>query len=92
MAVNWSLRSSLLGFGLLSPVHPGRPSPDYSGFFEAELTLVAIHGLADDHMIEELDLKNPGGFINPAGQPEISLTRVRVARGMIMEAARIEDH
>jgi len=28
---------------------------------------MAIHGLTDDHMIEELDLKNPGGFINPAG-------------------------
>jgi hypothetical protein len=54
---------------LLSPVHPGRPSPYHSRFLEAEVALVAIHGLAGDHMIEELDLKNPGGFVNPAGWP-----------------------
>jgi hypothetical protein len=63
VAVNWSLRSSLLGLALLSAVHPGQPSPYHSGFFEAEVTLVAIHGLADDHVIEELDLENPGASL-----------------------------
>ena len=43
--------------------------------FEAELALSVIHGLTDDHMIQELDLKNPGSFIDPTGQPHISFAR-----------------
>jgi len=57
-------------YGLLS---------DNAGFLEAEISLSVIHGLTDDHMVQELDLKNPSSFVNPAGQPDISFARVRVA-------------
>jgi len=50
-----------------------------AAFLEAEVSLSAIHGLTDDHMVQQLDLKNPGSFGNPAGQPRISFARVRVA-------------
>jgi hypothetical protein len=48
---------------------------DGASFLEAEICLSVIHGLTDDHMIQELDLKNPGGFIDPTGQPHISFAR-----------------
>ncbi len=56
-------------YGLLS---------DNAGFLEAEISLSVIHGLTDDHMVQELDLKNPGSFANPAGQPHISFAWVGV--------------
>ena len=54
-------------FGLLS---------DDTSFLEAEISLPVIHGLPNDHMIQELDLKHSGRFANPAGQPQISFARV----------------
>ena len=41
---------------------------DRPSFFEAEITQPAIHGLTDDHVIQELDLENPGAFANPSGE------------------------
>jgi len=38
---------------------------DGPGFLEAEISWPVIHGLADDHVIQELDLENPGCFANP---------------------------
>jgi hypothetical protein len=58
-------------YGLLS---------DNACFLEAEKSLPVIHGLTDDHMVQELDLKNPGSFANPAGQPHISFTWAEVVR------------
>jgi hypothetical protein len=59
-----------------------RPAPhvpvllaDGAGFLEAETCLSVIHGLTDDHMIQELDL-NPGSLIDPTGQPHISFSDV----------------
>jgi hypothetical protein len=51
------------------------PLSDNAGFLEAEVSLSSIHGLTDDHMIQELDMKNPGSFIDPKGQPHISFAR-----------------
>ena len=60
------------------------PLSDNAGFLEGEVSLSVIHGLSDDHMIQELDLKNPGSFINPTGQPHISFARLCVARRVIV--------
>jgi hypothetical protein len=60
------------------------PLSDNAGFLEAEIPLPVIHGLTDDHMVQELDLKNPGSFANPAGQPHIGFTWRRIPRGMIV--------
>ena len=57
---------------------------DHAGFLEAEISLAAIHRLTNDHVIEELDLENPGGFANPACEPQISFTRLRVTRWVVM--------
>ena len=35
-------------------------------------------------MVQQLDLENPGGFANRAGQPQIAFTWLRVARRMNM--------
>ncbi len=56
------------------------PLSDDAGFLEAEISLPVIHGLPNDHMIQELDLKHSGRFANPAGQPHISFARVGVPR------------
>jgi len=49
------------------------PLSDDAGFLEAEISLPVIHGLPNDHMIQELDLKHSGRFANPAGQPAYQL-------------------
>ena len=49
------------------------------GLLEAEISLPAVHRLADDHVIKHLDLENPGSFIEPPSQTKISFARTRVA-------------
>ena len=50
-----------------------------SGLLEAEISLPAVHRLADHHVIKHLDLENPGSFVEPASQTKISFARTRVA-------------
>jgi hypothetical protein len=50
-----------------------------SGFLKAKISLPAVKRMADDHMIQHLDLENSGGFAEPAGQPEISFARAWIA-------------
>jgi hypothetical protein len=45
-----------------------------ASFFEAEISRPATEGLADNHVIEHIDLQNPSSSAQPAGQPEISFT------------------
>ena len=40
---------------------------DDAAFFEAEISLPITHKLADDQVIQELDLKNLGGLRDSAG-------------------------
>ena len=41
--------------------------------------------MPDDHVIEHLDLKNPGSFAEPAGQTEISFARGWVSGRVIVQ-------
>jgi hypothetical protein len=60
------------------------PSSDHAGFLEAEVTLLAVHGLADDHMVQQLDLKNPGAFSDPASKSEIGFGWACIPAGMVV--------
>ena len=55
-----------------------------SGLLEAEISLSAVHRLADDHVIKHLDLENPCSLIEPASQTKISFARTRVAGRMVV--------
>jgi hypothetical protein len=54
-----------------------------ASLFEAEVSWLAAEGPADNHMIEHVDLQNPGSFAEPASQPHIGFTGSRVPRWMI---------
>ena len=49
-----------------------------ASLFETEVSCSAAEGPADNHMIEHVDLQNPGSSAEPAGQPDIGFTRRRV--------------
>jgi hypothetical protein len=40
--------------------------------------------MADDHVIEQLDLQNPGSFVEPPSQAEIRFAWAQVSRRMIV--------
>jgi hypothetical protein len=54
-------------------------SSDDSGFLEAEISVLAVNRMSDDHVIKYLDLENPGSFVEPPSQAKISLARARVS-------------
>jgi hypothetical protein len=52
---------------------------DSAGFLKTKISLPIIHRLTDDHVIEHLDLENPGSFVEPPSQAEIRFARARVS-------------
>jgi hypothetical protein len=60
--------------------HGWRALTESAGFHEAKISLPVIHWLTDDHVIQQLDLKNPDSFANSAGEAEIGFTRARVTQ------------
>ena len=59
-------------------------SPIRSGFLEAEISLPAVNRLSDDHVINHLDLENPGSLVESVSQAEIRFARARVFGRMIV--------
>jgi hypothetical protein len=57
---------------------------DNAGFLEAEISVLAIHRLTDNDMVQQLDLENPGSFANPAGEAQIGFARAGVPRRVIV--------
>src|SRR5260221_11695834 len=55
-----------------------------SGLFEAEISGPAGGRGTDDHVIQHLDLQEPGAFGEPASQASVRFTWRRIATGMIM--------
>ena len=71
-------------------------SSDNTTFFETEVAAPARCGRTDDDVINQVKLKDPAGFKNPAGKTQIRFGRRRVTGGMIVhqdEGIRgVRDH
>jgi hypothetical protein len=59
-------------------------SSDDAGFLEAEIGISFWCRGANDDVIDQLELENSAGFINPAREAEIRFRRTRVAARVIM--------
>jgi hypothetical protein len=59
-------------------------SSNDAGFLEAEIAISLWCRGANDHVIQQIDLQNSAGFVDPAGRAKIRIGGARVARGMIV--------
>jgi hypothetical protein len=48
------------------------------------MTWPTAERLADNNVIEHVDLQNPGSFGQPASQPDISFARCRITGRMVV--------
>jgi hypothetical protein len=75
-----SARRTMISSAFITKVLPLKASlANRSGLLEAEISLPAVHRLADDHVIKHLDLENPSSFVESPSQAKISFARARVA-------------
>jgi hypothetical protein len=51
---------------------------DGPGLLEAEISLPAVHRLADDHVIKHLDLEDPSSLVESPSRAKISFARAWV--------------
>jgi hypothetical protein len=56
-----------------------------SSFFKTEITVLAGSRRADDHVIDQLQLKDFAGFNDSTSKPEISFRRGWITRGMVVD-------